>query len=880
MKSLFSCVLFLATSLCAAQRLPQTAVPESYILSLAPDLAKASFEGDETIHIHLPQPSRRIVLNAVDIEFHEVAITSGGRTQTAKVALDKDKQTATLSVDKVLPTGSAAIHILYSGTLNNEMRGFYLGKDDQGRKYAATQLENTDARRAFPSFDEPAFKATFEVSVTADQGLTVISNTNIASDTPAADGKHTVHFAATPRMSSYLVAIVVGNFEYVEGSADGIPIRVFTSPGKKELGTFALQAAEFNLHFYDQYFGIKYPYGKLDLVGLADFSAGAMENTGCITFREVLLLLDEKNASLAMKKTVAYVMAHEMAHQWFGDLVTMKWWDDKWLNEGFATWVSGKPMAAWKPEWDPDANVVADAVNSLNLDSLASTHAIHLPANTSGQMLELDDAITYGKTAAVLRMLESYLGSETFRTGINAYLTKYSYSNAAAGDFWNVMAGISKMPVNEIMATWVEQPGAPLVSVKTECSAGTQTFRFEQRRYYFDRKSFEEANPELWQIPVCIRPASSAPKARAKCELITKKQQTVKFAGCASWDFINAGGMGFYRSGYESQTVRAMAEQVETALSPAERIMLLADVGSSAIVNREPIGDYLTLAEGLKSDRNDVVLGQLLPQLTYIGERLTNDSDGEAYSQWVRELLAPIAQELGWTPKPGEPESLNALRANLLHALADVGQDGQTQALAHNLAEQALLDPTSVNADIARAAMEVAAHHGDEALYDKVLADLKNAKTPEIRTRDIAALDRFRDPKLVERTLQMTLSPEVRSQDSPYVISAVIRNTSVEKQAWQFVQDHWSTIDKLGGAFASGVIVQAAGSFCDAGMLDEVKTFFTAHPVPAAQTSLEQSIERINNCIDLKAQQEGQLASWLKEHGSRASAARDQTAHH
>src|SRR5579862_5206437 len=363
MKRIFAVTTFLVLtlSLASAQRLPETARPENYKLTFTPNLDKANFEGDETLALRVLKPTSEITLNAVDIDFHDVTISSGGATQKAKVSPEKDKEMVVLSVEKPLAAGPATIHITYTGILNNEMRGFYLGKDEQGQKYAATQFEATDARRAYPSFDEPDYKATFDITAVADKGMVAISNQKIVSDTPGPGDKHTVKFATTPKMSSYLAALVVGNFDYVEGEADGIPIRVYSTPGKKEMGTFALDVATNVLKYYDHYFGIKYPYGKLDLIGLPDFSAGAMENTGCITFREVILLIDEKNGSIRMKKEIASVIAHEMAHQWFGDLVTMKWWDDIWLNEGFATWMSSKPIEAWKPEWNFNLDDVSDA---------------------------------------------------------------------------------------------------------------------------------------------------------------------------------------------------------------------------------------------------------------------------------------------------------------------------------------------------------------------------------------------------------------------------------------------------------------------------------------------------------------------------------------
>ena len=881
MKSFFWFVAVLSfASPCAADRLPQIAVPDNYRLSFTPDLAKDVFDGDETITVRLLKPSSEIVLNAVDIAFHNVTIESGGSTESAKVTVNQAKQIATLAVGKSLAVGPAVIHARYSGVLNDQMRGFYIGNDDHGRKYAATQLEDTDARRAFPSFDEPAYKASFDITVVADKGLTVVSNGKVISDIPSPGEKHTVQFATSPRMSSYLVAIVVGNFEYVEGSADGIPIRVYASTGKKELATFALAAAEYNLRFYDSYFGIKYPYGKLDLVGLADFSAGAMENTGCITFREILLLLDEKHAAVSLKKTVASVIAHEMAHQWFGDLVTMEWWDDKWLNEGFATWMSSKPVAAWKPDWNVDIDNANDTVNSIDLDSLVNTHPIHQPADTPEQILELDDAITYGKAAAVLRMLESYVGPETFRTGINTYLKKYSYRNAAAADFWAVQKEISKKPVDKLMPTWVEQAGVPLLTVHASCSQKTQVVSVEQQRYFYDRVRLQQGSPELWQIPVCLRGGSSSVDSLANCELVSKKQATLTLPSCTSWEFLNAGAMGFYHTAYESEAVRSMAKDIERALKPAERIMLLSDVWASVMVNREPIGDYLRLAEGFESDRNDAVLGQLLAQLTYISERLTNDSDRKSYSLWVHHLLKPIADDVGWVPKAGERESLNTLRARLLFTLAHVARDPQAQNLARKLADEALTEQSSVNREIALSALQVAASGGDEVFYDRIAADLKSAKTPEIYFRDLYALAYFSDPKLVERTLQFALSRDMRSQDSPYLISAVMQVPAVETQAWPFVRDHWTGIEKLGGAFAGATVVQATGSFCDASLREQVKEFFTAHPAPAAERSLKQSIERMNYCIDVKTQQQNRLASWLEhEQGSGAAEGRSALPH-
>jgi aminopeptidase N len=867
MKRILAVLAFVLTtlSLAVAQRLPEVAIPENYKLTFTPDLEKATFEGDETISVRMLKPGSEITLNAAEINFHDVTITSGGSTQKAKVTPEKEKEMVVLSVEKPLAAGPATIHITYSGILNNEMRGLYLGKDDKGRKYAASQFEATDARRAFPSFDEPDYKATFDITAVAGQGQVAISNSKAASDTPGPGDKHTVHFVTTPKMSSYLAALVVGNFEYIEGEADGIPIRVYSTPGKKEMGKFALESAEHILSYYDKYFNIKYPYGKLDLIGLPDFSAGAMENTGCITFREVLLQVDEKG-SVDLKKTVASVIAHEMAHQWFGDLVTMKWWDDIWLNEGFATWMSSKPIEAWKPEWNFNLDDVSGTGGTMNTDSLANTRPIHQAAETPAQIQELFDGIAYGKAASVLRMLETYLGEQTFRAGVNAYIQQHQYANATADDFWDAQAKTSKKPVDQIMPTFVKQAGFPIISVKAQCSGNSTTVALDQRRYYFDREKFQEPNEQLWQVPMCLKSSTGA----QKCELLTKRQETFTLEGCATWVLANAGATGYYHNGYQPDAVRALAKDAETKLSPAERISLQADIWASIRVGREPVGDYLAFAQGLGSDRNRAVLEDVVGRLGYIGQYLVTDSDRASFQDWMRQYLTPILKEVGWEPKAGESDEQRTLRARLFNALGYDARDPEVLAQARKIADKALDDPASVDREMVGGAFALAASNGDEAFYDRVMAGLKNPKSPEEYYMYFYTLPQFDDPKLQRRTLEYAISPDVRSQDALSLITSVMGNPKGQKLAWDFVLANWDAVQKAGGPFASAQVVGTTGSFCDAGMRDQVVAFFAAHKVEAAERTYRQSIERINNCVDLKAQQEPQLASWLGQHGSTA----------
>jgi aminopeptidase N/puromycin-sensitive aminopeptidase len=868
MKRILAVLIFaLATfSLAGAQRLPEVARPENYKLTFSPDLEKATFEGEETISIRVLKPTSEITLNAADIDFHEVTIASGGSTQKAKVTPEKDKEMVVLAVEKPLAPGAATIHITYAGILNSEMRGLYLGKDDQGRKYAASQFEATDARRAFPSFDEPDYKATFDITAVADKGMVAISNQKIVSDTPGPGDKHTVRFATTARMSSYLAALVVGNFEYIEGEADGIPIRVYSTPGKKEMGRFALESAEHVLSYYDKYFNIKYPYGKLDLVGLPDFSAGAMENTGCITFREILLQIDDKNGSVDLKKTIASVIAHEMAHQWFGDLVTMKWWDDIWLNEGFATWMSSKPIEAWKPEWNFNLDDVSQTGGTMNTDSLANTRPIHQAAETPAQIQELFDGIAYGKAAAVLRMLESYLGEQTFRAGVNAYIQQHQYANATADDFWEAQAKTSKKPVDQIMPTFVKQAGVPIINVKSQCSAGSTAVTLDQRRYYYDREKFQAPNDELWQVPMCLKSSAGA----QKCELLTKRQETFTLPGCSTWVLANAGATGYYRVGYQPDAVRALASDTESKLSPAERIALQTDIWASVRVGREPVGDYLAFAQGLGSDRNRAVLDDVLGRLHFIDQYLVTDNDRDSYRVWLRQYLTPILKDVGWEPRPGDSDEQRTLRARVFNALGYDARDPEVLAQARKIADKALDNPASVDEELAGSAFGLVALTGDQAFYDRLMAGLKNPKSPEEYYLYFVTLTQFGDSNLLQRTLDYAISPDVRSQDALRLISDVMRNPDGEKLAWDFIRQHWANVEKAGGPFASAEVVGATSSFCDAHMRDQVVDFYAAHKIEAAERTYRQSIERINNCIDLRSQQEPQLASWLGQHGTSA----------
>jgi len=866
LKRLVYSMILVCPIIASAQRLPETVVPDNYTISLAPDFTRDRFTGEETIHVRILKPTTTITLNSLEIDFSECSVTSAGSTQLAKVSLDNENQMATLSVSKPVAAGPASIHIRYIGALNDKLRGFYLSKANN-RKYAVTQFEATDARRAFPSFDEPAYKATFEISTTIDRGDVGISNGKIVSDMPGPSGKHTIKFATTPKMSTYLVALAVGDFEYIEGQANGIPIRVWTTPGKKQLGKFALQTAEYCIQYFDRYFGIKYPFEKLDLIGLPDFAAGAMENSAAITFRDADLLLDENQAPLASYKEVGAVISHEIAHQWFGDLVTMQWWDDIWLNEGFATWMESKPLKEWKPQWHLEVDDVLDTGNTLNTDSLRNTRPIHQPATTTAQIEELFDGIAYGKAGSVLRMLESYLGPETFQSGVNAYLRAHEYGNATAADFWTALAKASHKPVDHIMPTFVNQPGTPLVTAQVQCSGDKTKITLSQRLFSYDRNVLNSMSNQRWMIPVCSK---YAPGQEEKCEVLTGAEQTSEVQGCRPWVFVNAGAHGYFRTAYDSSSFKAVSQHVEKDFSPTERIVFLRDAWAAVRVGQKSIGEFLDFADKLQNERNPAVVTELGSELEYINDHLLEDTGRAQYQSWVRALLNPAAKELGWSPSSGEDEDRKELRSILLNVLGRVGRDPAVLAKARELTGEMLTGNRSVDPSLLDTVVSLAALEGNSTLYDQILSHLKTNENPEQYYRYFFALSQFSDPKLLERTLEYSLTPEVRSQDTLGLISGVIYNPAGEKLGWTFVKSRWPNIEKIVGGFNTGGLVASTGSFCDASMQDDVKNFFTSHPVPAAERSLRQAQERVNYCVQFKAQQSSVLASWLERNGSSA----------
>src|SRR5208282_4377401 len=691
-----------------AQRLPGGASPDHYALTININFSTNTYEGDETIDLTLAKPSNTVTLNAVEIDFHEVTVTAGGQAQTAKVSSDEKNEMATFTVDKQLPAGAATVHIKYTGHLNDKLRGFYLSTY-KGRKYEVSQMEATDARVAFPCFDEPDYKATFDITAIVDEGDTAISNSQIVSDTPGPGDKHTIKFAPSPKMSSYLVALTVGDWKCTSGEVDGIKLNVCTVPGKENLTRFPLDATKAILYYYNNYYAIKYPLPKLDQVAVPDFQAGAMENWGAIIYRETALLIDEKTAAVGIKQDVADTIAHEVAHQWFGDLVTMKWWDDIWLNEGFATWMTPHPVAQWKPDWMENQDVAENTMHSLSGDSVQNTRPIHQAAETRGEIENLFDGIAYGKSAAVLHMLESYLGPETFRAGVNLYLKEHAYGNATASDFWNAMTRSSKQPVDQIMPTFVMQPGAPFVGVEAKCENGNTTLNLSQKRYLETPAAFNEPNDQIWQIPVCAKGVSETSTGKQECFLLTQRQQQFTLKGCSKFVFPNAGALGYYRFDYDAAALHQLGNAVEHVLTPEERIALVGNEWALMRIGRHSVGDYLALGDQLKNTPGADLLESFAAHLTYINDHLVTDADRPQFQAWLRGTFSPMMQQLGYAGRTNDTPEQKEKRTILFRTLGNVAQDPAVVQQARTLVQQYMKDPASVDPTLAAAVVSVAA---------------------------------------------------------------------------------------------------------------------------------------------------------------------------
>jgi aminopeptidase N/puromycin-sensitive aminopeptidase len=678
------------------------------------------------------------------------------------------------------------------------------------------------------------------------------------------EAKHTIQFAKTPRMSSYLVAWLVGDFTCTKGKADGVAIRTCATPDKVKLTRFALDSAKDTLRDYNKYFGIKYPLAKLDLVAVPDFEAGAMENYGCITFRETDLLVDQRDGDLLAKKEVAETVAHEMAHLWFGDLVTPAWWDDLWLNEGFATWMETKEAARLHPRWGFEQDAAVEMDRTMNSDAGRTTRPIRARVETPAEIEESFDEIAYGKAGAVIAMVERWVGEESFRKGVQAYLAEHAYANATADEFWNAETRASGLPVDKVMSSFITQPGVPVVTLANDGAAS-------QRRFFLSDTAAKKAEAEAkktqaWTIPVCF--------AGEGCRLLTPEATTLDVLANSATVYANAGDKGYYRTEYSAAQLATIVDNAERGLTVPERIGLLGDRWALMRAGEGSVGELLDLTLAVKADPNATVVESALGKIGVIRAQIATDEDRERLDGVVRREFGALYAALGTDGKHGrggrhdsdsELENREQLRQTLFEALGRSG-DATVLAEAADITKALFAGHETADTPLADAAVALTVATGDAAMYDKLLRVATTSNDPDLKEEALHTLTRFQKPELVERTLQLSMSDEVRSQDRWALIALLLARRQTQDAAWAFVEQHWAEIERKATAGSGARIVEATGAFCTVERSDEVKSFFAAHPVKFAERILAKSIDSIDDCVEMRAAEEPRLHQWLDAH--------------
>ncbi len=840
-------------------RLPANVTPERYDLTLTPDLKAFTFEGSEIVAITVHEATADVVLNALELEIESAVAERSGKSLTAQIELEPARERARLRFGESLEPGSWTLRIKFRGILNDKLHGFYRSQytDAAGKSHtvATTQFEATDARRAIPCWDEPALKAVFGVTLVIDDDLTALSNAGIKAERKLAGGKKEIVFKDTIRMSTYLLAFIIGEFEATSPVDAGTPLRVVHVPGKRALTGWAEQIGAFSLKFFADYYGIPYPGDKLDLIAIPDFAAGAMENLGAITFRETALLADEHTASRAELERVADVVSHENAHMWFGDLVTMRWWNGIWLNEAFATFMEMLAVDAWKPNWKRWESFGVSRGAAMAIDALKSTRSIEYTVLSPEDCRSMFDVLTYEKGAAVLRMLEQFLGAEVFRKGISAYLKKHQYNNTETGDLWDALEAASGQPVRSMMDTWIFQQGFPVISAAP--TADGRALKISQRRFFFAPP--ENPEPQLWHVPVMVR-ARTDQGAEVHKLLLTEAETTLQLPGKIEWALLNEGGHGFYRVRYSPELLEALTRN-RAALKPIERFGLVSDTWAATVAGLTPLVEFVKMARLFRDETDINVWRALIGAFSYL-DMIATDAQRPAVAAAVRDIAGPAAARLGWSPLQGEDELQGQLRASLLNALGTVGEDAAVQARARELYDAWQHDPAKANRDLQPAFVSILAHSGDAKRYQEFKKHFKSARTPQEEQRYLFSLANFRDLALLRQTMEMTLNGDVRTQNSPYLLHSLLANNVSRIEAWEYIKRNWETIV---GKFPDSALPR----MCEAinGLLDrqkEVEAFFQQHKVRLGGKLIDQHLERLSVAVAFRQREGARLEASLK----------------
>jgi tricorn protease interacting factor F2/3 len=813
-------------------------IPINYKLQFEPLFHNFTFNGIEIITICLPKATNSIKLDAAELKIKKCYVEQGTKTITAKTFLNEKNEILTIKLTKKIK-GKVKLCIKFTGVLNDRLLGFYRSqyKDNRGKtKYlATTQFEAADARRAFPCWDEPAVKATFDVSLLVDRNHDAISNMPIISK-KTVDRKILYKFGRTPIMSTYLLYLGVGEFEYLHGRLRNIKIRIVTTKGNKNKGKLSLDFTKKFLSEYEKYFGIKYPLPKLDMIAIPDFAAGAMENWGAITFREAILLYDPKTSTTRTKQYIAEVISHEIAHQWFGNLVTMKWWNDLWLNESFATFMATKIVDKFYPEWDLWDQFLDDAMlQAMSLDSLRSSHPINVDVKHPAQIREIFDVISYDKGGNVLRMLENYVGKENFRNGLKYYLTKHKFSNAEGQDLWNSIGKVSHKPVSSMMKTWIDQIGYPVVDVKRENSKISLT----QRRFLSDGSKLAKGK---WAIPITIEEGN-----HQRSILLKSRSSKLSLKNTDSNFIINSGRYGFYRVQYDDNTFANLSLLIdEKILNHVDRWSLQNDLFSHCVSGTKQLQEYLDLTTSYHDEDNYITLLNVAQNLYYLYKLTIKEKFSEEIRTYAVQFLGTIFDRLGWDSKKHEKHTDTLLRSFVITALGKLG-DEDVLAEARRRFTKFLKNKNLLTADLQGPVFTLIAWQGDKKTHNKFLSLYKKSNLQEEKLRFLGAMCNFKQKNILLKTLAFSLTPEVRSQNIRVPIMQVSTNIYGKDILWPWLRKYWKRlVMKFGvGNPLANRIVASIGGVIDDKQENDVRNFFKKNPMPGTERILEQTLERV-----------------------------------
>ena len=828
-------------------KLPKEVVPTEYAIRIVPNLDNFTFAGSESVKLNVRSPIHQLVLNGLELKI-EAASVDGKELPLSAIKTDNENELLTLTLSSELAVGDHALALRFTGKINQQGQGlFYMRYQEQGsgarKVMLGTQFEATDARRFFPCWDEPAFRSRFQLTVVVPENWLAVSNMPIESEQKIAGGKE-VRFAPTPPMSSYLNVFVAGELDFIESRVGPTQIRVIATKGKAELGRYALEASAEILKYYNDYFGVPYPLPKLDQIALPGGFGGAMENWGGITYFESTLLFDPKNSSAETKQHIYEVLAHEMAHMWFGDLVTMAWWDNLWLNEGFASWMGSKCTVYFNPQWevwlarelprDPTRRTGIAKEAAMEGDARSTTHPIQQPVATEAEANSAFDDITYKKGQSFLRMLESFLGEDVFRDGIRRYIAAHKYSNTTTADLWNALSDASNKSVGEIAAGWTEQPGFPVVTVKREADGKVL---LTQERFTVN---FKNAPPLLWQIPLTYSVVGETPATL----LMTDKTAALENIPADRALKLNLNGAGNYRVEYDDRSWELLLKAVPK-LGVEDRVNLMSDAWALVQAGRAPVLLYFGLVEKLPASTDLAEREQIINVLYFANGLLVDSSERESFQRYARSLLRPTFATLGWEPKPDEPPNAGRLRASLISALGRLN-DPEVLAGCRERFEKYLAHPVSLPPDLRAPVLAVVGRYADEKTWNKLHELGLRTTSTEDKQNYYEALACATDPKLVKKTLAIALTDELPTSRAIFLVSRVARDSGHPDIAWEFAKANMKALlAKVDAAGANRYAPSLFTFFSDGSSANELKNYAEKNLAPASAPEVAKVVDEI-----------------------------------